>query len=1801
MVKNVLKRFLSMMLAVMMVLSLLPAMSLSVEAASNLSGFDVNGLSAQYDGDDVLASGNSINMSAKGSSGCGSSAGKSALTLTSVRDTEALLSFDYALDLNGGTVTIDGTAVTTNGTFSKTLEPGDSVSIQITTRAGSYVTSASLTNISLIADVEATTTFEVAENGTYTVNGSAINENTELKQQSTVPYELVAKANDGYKFMGWINKTTGKYFSSDARTSVMFDSNNKITAVFADENAPVFETAGSKFIDLNEAVTYAQSQKAQKITLIDDGTLSAGNYDIPNGITLLIPFDDAGTTYTTTPGNTSSNYSKDGQSPYRTLSMASGATITVEGAISVSAKHAAAPGGQNYGGSPSGKFGYIKMDSGSDITLNNGGALYAWGFVTGDGSVTANSGSKVYENFQIADFRGGSATSSLASGPIFPFSQYYVQNIEVPLTIYSGATEMVYSSLYAMGGAYSTSIEFIGANGMFKLSGGSLTKNYDAATDRLNFDLNGDAELKNLTVEVVVATVNSANFNLPINNNISINVHSGTTTINQSIALQPGAEVTIDNGATLKLAEGKKVYIYDSSEWGTYACNGKIVPIPYSPSDYMKRTDASLKDAVVDINGTIEADGHVYTTESGANITSSAGTGKFVFVSGAGTETTTKQATQSGNNASLVNVPITSAKLHNAVEDLEYTETADAAAGTTYYYNSAKGMWTNEEPVNVAVNFDKNAADATGEMAALTVSIEGEEEAEATLTQNAFERTGYTFAGWNTAADGTGTAYEDGATITLTSDAEDVTLYAQWTPIQLTVSFDANGGSGDMEAQTVDYNVSTKLNSNAFTREGHEFTGWNTAADGTGTAYNDPAEVSLTEDLKLYAQWQIKTYTVTWVDENGTVLETDENVEYGVQPSFDGENPTKENTDEFTYTFAGWDPEITSVTSDVTYKAKYDDERNTYTVTWKDYDGSELAESEVAYGDVPSYPKNVFPTREADAEFTYTFSGWTPEISAVTGNAEYTAQYSTTTNNYTITWVNEDGSVLQKNEDVPYGSEVPAYKGAKPTKASTEKYEYEFAGWTSEGDVVEGNMIFTATYDSILRKYTITWKNGDEKLKSEEVAYGETPAYSGDAPARENTAQYSYEFTGWAPEISEVTRNATYSAQFDETLRSYTVTWKDADGTVLETDENVAYGTTPSFDGAAPDKENDAQYSYEFAGWSPEVSAVESDITYTAQFTQTVNTYKVTWVNDDDTVLNEEEVEYGKKPSYSGETPKKEAEGKTYTFTGWDPAITDETVVTEDVTYKAVYEEKTNKYTIYWQTWDNTILEKQEVEYGAIPSYSGATPSRPQSGWYTYTFTGWAPEIVAVNGEATYTALFDQVGMNGWQTDKNGTTYVENGEQIYTDAWAEIDGKTYYFDTEGYLISGLHTVKTQDGSGTAMFLFNEDGVFASDYTGIYRDAEDTYWIDKGIVATYAGLKRVEEDNEIHYYYFGEDNKAVKNVPEGGADQWISKEKTNGYLVEWGYYIGEDGVLLHDDTSWNGIHEKNGTLYYYIDGVRVSLGMFKDGNDYYYARSGGRLVVNTTYYCSKMNDLMKEGSYTFDENGKLILPEEPDTSKNGIVAENGSLYYYVDGVITYAGLIEIDGSYYYVKTNGEVVHGRNYWITKTNGLMKEASYTFDEDGKMVVPEVVKNGIVEENGSLYYYADGKLTYAGLIEIDGDYYYAKTSGEVIHGRSYWITKTNGLVMEGSYEFDADGKMVNPPAKADDTKNGIISENGSLYYYVDGVLNYAGLIEINGDYYYVKSSGEVIHGKKYWISKTNGLVKEASYTFGDDGKMVR
>lgn len=702
MVKRIGRRFVSLLLTFVTILTMLPAMTLPALAATsgNVTGLtDSNiGLSFSGNADDAWsANGTSITGSATSTGGtCDSTDYSSTLTITNKKSTTATLSFDYFIEPNGGTIQVGGKKVSSGASFTKELAANESVKVYIKSGSTSNATKITLTNVVLVSEVKATATFVPAENGTYTVDGKLITEEYSNAQSSTDAYQVVATPADGYQFMGWYDVSSEKYISTSAKAALNIESNCTVTARFASKTAALFETGGQPFDDLNKAVVYAQANGQSKITLAADGSIR-DTYTIPSGVTLLIPFDDAGTLYTTTPAFTTT---AEAPKAYKTLTMAAGSSITVNGgAISVGGKHFTSSGRECC--KPTGAYGLIKMQEGSHITLNNRANLYAWGYITGDGSITANSGANVYEYYQVTDWRGGSKTGDMANNKqkVFPFTQYYVQNIEAALTLNAGANEYTYISVTAkLVGTKSATIPFVGLNGLFKLGAdGQFTKRYIPAQDRMVFTISGEASLKSIAMTVADVTVDSKDYVLPINNNVDIVITSGTTTIEKDAALLPGVTVLIAKDAELKVASTASLYVYDDAEWSPdYVWGSKsfgssgICPVSYSPSGKGSR---EIADAKVDVNGVLTVAGAVYTTATGANITSSEKTGKYAQVGTPGTSNKTYQFNQESNK--YIGVDITPAKLHNA--NNTYTETANASAGQTIPYctcpTCGKGKW----------------------------------------------------------------------------------------------------------------------------------------------------------------------------------------------------------------------------------------------------------------------------------------------------------------------------------------------------------------------------------------------------------------------------------------------------------------------------------------------------------------------------------------------------------------------------------------------------------------------------------------------------------------------------------------------------------------------------------------------------------------------------------------------------------------------------------------------------------------------------------------------------------------------------------------------------------------------------------------------------------------------------------------------------------------------------------------------------------------------------------------------------
>ena len=875
------ERFVALLLVALTIMAFLPSVTLPAAAATSgtVAGLSDENIGLSFNGaaeDAWSATGTTITGSVVSAGGtCSDTSYDSTLTIKNNKDTKATLSFNYAIEQNSGTITVDGSAVTTNGSFSKELAAGGEVKVYI--KSGSTTaTKITMTNVVLVSDVTATTTFVPAENGTYTVDGTVVTEEYSNKQSSMTAYQVVATPAEGYQFLGWYNLTTGKCIATAASTALNIESDCTITAKFAIKTAALFETGGQRFADLNEAVTYAQKNGQTKITLVTDGSIS-GNYTIPSGITLLIPFDAAGTLYTDSPAAIRTTPAS---KAFRTLTMSEGTSITVNGAISLGGRYFAAGGGQQ--GRPVGDYGYIKMADNSSITVKNGGNLYAWGFISGSGSVLAESGATVYEFYQIADFRGGSASSNMGN-KVFPFSQYFVQNIEVPLTLNAGANEKVFSGVYAMSTTYTTSINFIGNNGMFKVTSGSFTKDYDEKTDRLVFTVNGEAALNTLSLKLAGMSVNSASYVLPITNNITINIQSGNVTINQDTALLAGVEVSIAEGAGLTVANGKNVYVYDGDEWNSDnfvwgPC--KFKSVAYAPGKAYTRTNADLKDVKVDVNGSLTATGAIYTTKGGADICSSNGTGKYVQNGKLGTETATYQYNANGNNA--VTIPITAAKLHNA--DGSYADTKDAHSDTTFYYSN--GVWGTVKPCDHKNTEIRNAKDAT-----CTVP-------------------GYT---GDTYCKDCGKKIGTGTTISAKGHTEviDAAVAATCEKTGLTEGKHCSVCNMVLVAQVV---VPAKGHTEEI-RNAKEAT---LTEDGyTGDTYCSVCDTLLKKGESISKNGVI----VSWVVEGKTVKT--EACKKGEKPEYTGATPSKAETSRYTYEFSGWTPEISEATEDVTYTAQF--------------------------------------------------------------------------------------------------------------------------------------------------------------------------------------------------------------------------------------------------------------------------------------------------------------------------------------------------------------------------------------------------------------------------------------------------------------------------------------------------------------------------------------------------------------------------------------------------------------------------------------------------------------------------------------------------------------------------------------------------------------------------------------------------------------------------------------------------------------------------------------------------------------
>ena len=306
------------------------------------------------------------------------------------------------------------------------------------------------------------------------------------------------------------------------------------------------------------------------------------------------------------------------------------------------------------------------------------------------------------------------------------------------------------------------------------------------------------------------------------------------------------------------------------------------------------------------------------------------------------------------------------------------------------------------------------------------------------------------------------------------------------------------------------------------------------------------------ENTSYTAQYktELRQYTVIFKDEDEYIWQTVK-VDFGKEPEYTNATPTKEGDAQHSYTFVSWGDGIVPVHGDTAYIAKFESSVNQYLITFLDEDGlTELDKQTLDFGSTPEY-QGTEPTKAGDAQYTYTFAGWSPEIVDVTGNATYKATYSSTVNKYDITFAYGEQSHV---ETLEYGAEIATDWG--PTLVDTDEFAYAFEGWKDleEGATVSGAASFEAVVSATKKSYDITFVVGTESF-SATLEYGtlyalivasamnEFGIVEVDGKYQWEDAEYIYTFTGWE-EVTElpekVTESATFTMTFDKTKKTPT-------------------------------------------------------------------------------------------------------------------------------------------------------------------------------------------------------------------------------------------------------------------------------------------------------------------------------------------------------------------------------------------------------------------------------------------------------------------------------------------------------------------------------------------------------------------------------------------------------------------------------------------------------------------------------------
>ncbi len=663
-------------------------------------------------------------------------------------------------------------------------------------------------------------------------------------------------------------------------------------------------------------------------------------------------------------------------------------------------------------------------------------------------------------------------------------------------------------------------------------------------------------------------------------------------------------------------------------------------------------------------------------------------------------------------------------------------------------------------------------------------------------------------------------------------------------------------------------------------------------------------------------------YTVVFKDYNGNILSA-QTYHYGDAITIPSD-PTRAADNTYTYAFAGWDNAVVDCTANAVYTATYTPTYIDYTIVFEDWDGTIISTKTYHYGDEVTAPSN--PTKEADNTYTYAFAGWDKEVDDCTGNVTYTATYNTTYIDYTVEFMDADGTVIS-TQTYHYGDKVIA--PTEPQKAADNSYTYAFAGWDKAVVDCVGNATYTATYTPTYIDYTVVFKNWNGAvITAKTYHWGDEVTVPAD-PVRAADNTYTYAFAGWDSKVVNCAGNVTYTATYTPAYIDYIVIFENADGSVIS--KKIYHWGEEITIPADPMKDMDHIGSYSFAGWDKNIVACDGNATYTATYAIDYTDYTVVFQNWDGDVISTETYHWGDSIVIPANPTKAADNTYTYLFAGWDNEVVN---CAGTATYTATYTPVYINYTIVFKNWDDSVLSTKTYHWGDVVT-TPTNPTKAADNTYTYAFTGWDRNIVDCAGNATYIAQYDAILRDYTVVfkDWNGTV-LSSKTYHWGDQVAIPPNPTRAADnTYTYTFAGWDSdVVNCAGNATYTATYNATYI---DYTVVFKDwngevlSTKKYHYGDKITAPTAPAKAA--DNTYTYSFAGWD-KTVVNC--AGNATYTATYNSN--------YINYTVVF----KNWNGTVLSSKT-YHYGDKVTVPTTPTKAANNTYTYTFAGwdKTIVN----------------------------------------------------------------------------------------------------------------------------------------------------------------------------------------------------------------------------------------------------------------